>query len=373
MWVRAPGRANLMGGHVDYSHGLVFPVAIERAVDLLAAPVEDDLVTLMAPDQAECVTWHLNDLSGGCDRDGHPLPAWARYPAGVALALSAAGFAVRGMQALYAADIPVGAGLSSSAAVTVAFALAWSALGSWQVDKLRLAQICQQAENAYVGVACGLMDPFASLFGREGHVLCFDPRTLAWEALPLPAGTTVVIADSGVRRSLVDSGFNERRASCERAVALLAQHVPGMRTLRDISPREFERLGRHLPPLIRRRARYVVQEIARGFAAREALRRGAVAAFGALMFTAHEEAARLYETSTPELDTLVDLARHSQACLGARISGGGFGGCTVNLVLDDQADALAMALRQGFQGAFGRAPSVFASRPAGGAVVQRLQ
>ena len=329
---RAPGRVNLMGAHVDFNDGLVLLAAIDRAVYLAGAADADNMVTLYAHDLEAQTRFQLDALEAKADINGDPLPDWALYPAGVAWSLQKAGLEVSGLNAVYTSDITVGAGLSCSAAVEVAFAVAWRALGGLEIDSMRLAQLCQRAENEYVGVASGLMDQFASLHGVEEHALYFDTRDLTWESLPLPADTALVIADSGMRRTLATSAFNERRASCEQAVELLKQYMPEIRSLRDVSPVEFAAYGDFLPTVVRRRAEHVVKEIARVESAVVALHSDNTRSFGALMFSGHASSRDLYEVSCPELDALVEIARAAPGCLGARLTGGGFGGCTVNLV-----------------------------------------
>jgi galactokinase len=357
--VRAPGRVNLLGEHVDYNDGFVLPAAIDRAVHLAFSQVESSSITLIALDLNERIQFGLEKLDEKCDINGRPLPTWALYPAGVAWVLQKAGYPVSGMQAVFSSNIPIGAGLSSSAAVEVGFALAWQTLGGWQVDRLKLAQLCQKAENQYVGVACGLMDQFASANGVKGHALYLDMRSLECQPAPLPEGTTVVIADSGVRRSLANSAYNERRASCERAVALLQEYMPQIRSLRDVSPTEFAAYSVYLPPVIRKRAEHVVKEITRVESAYSALLRQDKRAFGALMYAGHASLRDLYEVSLPELDTLVALTRELPGCLGARLTGAGFGGCTVNLVEKENAEEFIQGLKEKYLAASGKQAQVY--------------
>ncbi len=351
---RAPGRVNLMGGHVDYNEGKVLPVAVDRAVFLAAAPTVDKTVTLQALDLDQSVAFHLDSLAGKTDTQGRPLPEWALYPAGVAWSLLGSGIPVCGMRAAYNSDVPIGAGLSSSAAVELAFAVTWQALDGGKIDPLALAQLCQLAENRYVGVSCGLMDQFASAHGVAGHALYLDIRNLDWEAVPLPENTVIVVADSGVRRSLLDSPYNERRAECERAVVLLRQHLPHVHALRDVKPGELAVWGHLLPEVLQRRVEYVISEIARVAQAVSALRAGKTRSFGALMLAAHQSARDLYETSTPELDALVNIAARAPGCHGARMTGAGFGGCTVNLVATDRLELFIDALKSGYRKAAAR-------------------
>jgi galactokinase len=368
---RAPGRVNLLGEHVDYNDGFVLPVAIDRAVQVAAAPVEERTITLAALDLNAHVTFSLDNLAEKIDIYGQPLPAWARYPAGVAHVLQQEGLAVSGMRAVFTSDVPIGAGLSSSAAVEVAFAVTWRALGGWKRDALQIARLCQRAENQYVGVNCGLMDQFASACGKEGHALYFDTRSLEWQTVPLPPGTAVVIADSGVRRSLATSAYNERRAACEQAVELLRPYMPNIRSLRDVSSVEFAAYSEFLPLAVRKRAEHVVKEIGRVEDAVVALRRGDARLFGGLMFSGHTSLRDLYEVSCPELDTLVSLARQQPGCYGARLTGAGFGGCTVNLINETNAEAFIENLKDGYQKQTGRQAQVYLCKASAGATASK--
>ena len=356
---RGPGRVNLLGEHVDYNDGLVLPAAIDREVRLAAAPSGDDTVQLQALDLHQSVSFRLSDLESKIDVSGKPLPTWALYPAGVAWSLQEAGLSVTGLQAAYASTIPIGSGLSSSAAIEVAFAAVWQTLGGWKANHMTLAQLCQKAENKYVGVSCGLMDQFASANGVAGNCLLFDTRSLEWQPVPLPSGTALVIADSGVRRSLTTTGYNDRRAACEEAVVLLSKYKPGLTSLRDISPVEFAAYSEFLPPIIERRAEHIVKEIARVESAVAALKQGKTRSFGALMYAGHASLRDLYEVSVPELDALVEIAHDLPGCLGARLTGAGFGGCTVNLVDEEDAQEFIQGLQDGYKRRTGRTAQVY--------------
>jgi galactokinase len=364
---RAPGRVNMLGEHVDYNQGVVMPAAIDRAVMLAAAPAMAGIVSLSALDLKENVSFRLSEINLRSDISGMPLPGWALYPAGVAWALQQAGQAVRGMETAFSSDVPIGAGLSSSAAVEVAFATTFKALSGFSLDKLTLARLCQKAENEYVGVSSGLMDQFASTFGVEGHVLCFDTRSLEWADYPLPPGKAIVIADSGVRRSLANSAYNDRRAACERAVELLKKYLPGIQSLRDVSTVEFAAYSTYLPPEIARRAEHVVKEIHRVDQAIIALQRGDALMFGGFMFASHKSLRDLYEVSTPELDSLVEIARGLPGIYGARLTGAGFGGCTVNLVEESQAGSFIQCLQALYREKTGREAKVYLCKASSGA------
>jgi galactokinase len=273
----------------------------------------------------------------------------------------------------YTSNVPIGSGLSSSAAVEVGFAVLWQALDGWSVERMTLAQLCQRAENDYVGLACGLMDQFASTHGVEGHALYFDTRSLEWQPVPLPVGSALVVADSGVRRSLATSAYNERRSSCEEAVKILRQFMPGIHSLRDVLPTEFAAYSDQLPPIVRKRAEHVVKEIARVQTALTALHRSDSRTFGALMFAGHASLRDLYEVSIPELDALVNIARDLPGCLGARLTGAGFGGCTVNLIEESKAKEFIAGLQAGYQQATGRLAQVYLCRASQGATIVGAQ
>ncbi|HSB65385.1 MAG TPA: galactokinase [Anaerolineales bacterium] len=364
---RAPGRVNMLGEHVDYNQGVVMPAAIDRAVTLAAAPSEDGIVTLNALDLIAKTSFRLSEIHQRCDVDGKPLAGWALYPAGVAWSLLQAGASLNGMEVVFTSDVPIGAGLSSSAAVEVAFATTFQAISGFSMDRLTMARLCQKAENEYVGVSSGLMDQFASAFGVEGHVLCFDTRSLEWETYALPAHTAIVIADSGIRRSLANSAYNARRSACEQAVELLKRYLPGIQSLRDVSTVELAAYSTYLPPEIARRAEHVVKEIHRVEQATIALKRGDAQLFGGYMFASHKSLRDLYEVSLPELDSLVEIARRLPGIYGARLTGAGFGGCTVNLVEEKQADSFIQALQAGYRMKTGRETTVYLCRASDGA------
>jgi len=366
---RAPGRVNLLGEHVDYNDGWVMPAAIDRAAYVAASACPSPLVSLAAADLDAGCTFRVTELEQKQDAAGQPLPGWARYPAGVAWSLSGEGLAVGGLDAVLASDVPVGAGLSSSAAVEVAFAAAWRHTGGWARSAMALAQACQRAENRYVGVNSGLMDQFASACGQAGQVLLLDCRTLAWEALPLPAGVSIVVADTSIRRELGKSAYNERRAQCEAAVAGLSAVLPGIRALRDVSPADFNRHAHLLDPLVAQRARHVVEECARTQAAVALLRAGRVADFGALMNDCHASLRNLYEVSCPELNVMASAAQALPGCFGARLTGAGFGGCTVNLVAAEAAADFRRDLAAAYHTATGLTAEIYVCQAAAGAEV----
>lgn len=364
---RAPGRVNLLGEHVDYNEGFVLPVAIDRStwVAFRAASVPQHRLTAL--DLGESAEFDSQAVSG------RRLSGWARYPAGVLWSLAEAGLATPPLEAVFASDVPRGAGLSSSASVEMAFAVAWRVLGGWDLPPLELARLAQRAENEYVGVRCGIMDQFASACGQRGCLLHLDCRSLDWQALTLPEEVAIVIADTAVRRSLAGSAYNERRAACEQAVKRLQEFLPGIRALRDVSPLEFERFAGQLPEVISRRARHVVEEIERTRRAVTYLACGDLAGFGSLLDRCHTSLRDLFEVSCPELDAMVEIACSLPGCLGARLTGAGFGGCTVNLVTPGQAAGFADVLASQYRRRTGLEALISICQAADGAGVQEVE
>ncbi|MCP4660193.1 MAG: galactokinase [bacterium] len=357
--VRAPGRVNLLGAHIDYSEGWVMPAAIDRAVWLAAAPAAENELRIHALDLDQTATLDLDALPVPVPQRADPATTWVDYPAGVAWALRDAGYRPAGMAATFGGDVPVGAGLSASAALEVAFLIAWERLSGFALDGLERARLGQRAENAYLDVQSGIMDQFASIHGKANHLILLDCRSLTYERIPLPAGTAVVVADTGVRRRLADSGFNSRRAQCQEAVAILRRELPEIQTLRDVAVADFERCCHQLPEPLRSRARHAVEECERVRAGAEALRRRDLDAFGELMRRSHVGSRDLYEVSIPELDTLAATAWGVAGCYGARLAGGGFGGCLIALAAESAVAALERALTLTFKAEFGRSPVIF--------------
>jgi galactokinase len=365
--VISPGRVNMLGEHVDYNQGVVLPIAIDRFVRLAARPRDDRTVTVESRNLDERVSFSLDDLQARVDSAGDPLPAWALYPAGVAWALNEAGLAVGGMDAVIASDLPAGAGLSSSAALELAFALAWSKTGGWQLERMQLARICQHAENSYVGVNCGLMDQFACAHGVARHALLFDTRSLQWQPLPMPPATVVILADSGARRELSHTAYNQRRSSCEQAVRALREDLPAIQSLRDVSLAQLETFTDRMPAELYLRAQHVVTEMDRVRQAAMRLVQDDAVGFGQLMNASHASLRDAFEVSTPELDWLAARAQAMDGCYGARLTGAGFGGCTVNLVALERGEEFMQTLSSGFEAQFGRPLPLYLCRASRGA------
>lgn len=365
--VRAPGRVNLLGEHVDYNDGLVLPAAIDRATYIAFSPTDAPHTALFAADFAEDAFFTLINLSAKLQPDGSPLPDWAKYPAGVAWALTEKKLPVKNMQAVFSSDVPRGAGLSSSASVELAFAVAWMTLGGWKISPMELALICQRAENKYVGVNCGIMDQFASACGAKNKLLLLDCRSLEYQTLPLPKDAAIVIADTSMRRELTTSAYNDRRVDCEEAVRIIQRDLPEIKSLRDVGVKNFNCFAKKLPAQVEKHARHVVEEIERAQCSVSLLQRGDIAGFGKLMNECHTSLRDLFEVSIPELDTMARIAQSLPGCYGARLTGAGFGGCVASLVARDQVEAFAKNLADGYESETGCHPEIYICEASDGA------
>jgi len=355
--VRAPGRVNLIGEHTDYNDGFVLPLAIDRSLWIALRPRADRRVIVHSLNLRETVDLSLTDFA----KSG---PAWGEYVRGVAWALRQAGYELRGWEGVIASDVPIASGLSSSAALEMATARAFAALGDWAWEPARMARLGQRAENEWIGVQTGIMDQMASACGKAHHALLIDCRSLDVTPVPLPPGIAVVVMDTGVRRGLVDSAYNERRAQCEAAARFF--HVPA---LRDLGMAEFEARAGDLDEVTRRRARHVVTENLRTLPAVEAMRRGDVIQLGQLMQASHTSLRDDFEVSCRELDVMVEYALRQEGCFGARMTGGGFGGCAVSIVRAGAADAFVQAVAACYRPATGLTPSIYVCAAANGAEV----
>jgi galactokinase len=355
--IRAPGRVNLIGEHTDYNDGFVLPLAIDRAVWIALRPRADRNVQVHSLDFADSTTFSLDRLersNGG----------WAEYVKGVGWVLQDTGRTLRGWEGVLAGDVPVGAGLSSSAALELAVARAFAAVSEIPWDAAAMARLGQRAENEWVGVRCGIMDQMISASGRAGHALLIDCRSLRSEAVPFPPGTTVVVLDTATRRGLVDSAYNERRSQCEAAARAF-----GVAALRDVTPERFEAEADRLDEITRRRARHVVTENERTLRAAESMRRGDALALGRLMNASHDSLRDDFAVSSRELDIMVECGRAHPACLGIRMTGAGFGGCAVALVRGEDVHGFTSAVAARYQSATGLVPVLYVCAATDGAAV----
>lgn len=357
---RAPGRVNLIGDHTDYNEGFVLPMAIDREVWLAVRPRTDRQVKVHSLDFDEDASFALDD--------GGPRGAgWIEYLRGVAWALAQTGRHTRGWEGVAAGDVPKGAGLSSSAALELATARTFAAVSDLPWQPVVMARLAQRAENEWVGVNCGIMDQLISAAGAAAHALLIDCRSLETRLVHIPAGAAVVILDTGTRRGLVESAYNERRAQCERAARWF-----GVPALRDVDVATLESRQAELDPVIRKRARHVVTENARTTAAASLLERNELAHVGELMNESHASLRDDFEVSRPELDTMVELAQQHRSCFGARMTGAGFGGCAVALVERAEATAFARAVAEAYSQSVGITPAVYVCSASQGASVEVL-
>jgi galactokinase len=358
---RAPGRVNLIGEHVDYNEGWVLPLAIDRSCFVLARLRNDHRLLMHSEQMKETIEF-------GFDA---PLPSghhWSNYVRGVAWALREAGQNIRGADLLISTEIPLGAGLSSSAALEVAAAFALLCLSELNMGRVGLAQICQRAENDYVGMRCGIMDQLTACCGRRGNALLIDCRTLEIEEVPIDESeVSVVVANTMVKHALAaSSGYNRRREECEEAVERLRVAYPEVKSLRDVSWGEIENLASAWPENIRCRARHVTSEIRRVHDAAVALRARDFPALGRLLSESHASLDQDYEVSSAELNRMVQLASQIPGCLGARMMGAGFGGCTVNLVQASRATEFAANLAASYEKQSGISLEAYVCRASNG-------
>ena len=334
----APGRVNLIGEHTDYAEGFVMPAAIDFATLAAISPRTDGRIVIYSENFKEerCFDAASLPTSGA----GH----WSDYPIGVVVTLAGEGHRMKGFSLSLLGDVPVGSGLSSSAAIEVATGLAVSSVLDVTFPGPRLARLCQRAENEFVGANCGIMDQFISANGEEGHALLLDCRDLSFRLAPIPPSVALVIANTMVKHSVAGGEYTSRRAEVEEAAAVIARHRPEVRFLRDATLDDLEKWGREMSPNAVKRARHVISENARTVAAAEALIHHDLKELGRLMAEAHTSYSKDFEASCDEADIMVQLANQLPGLIGARLTGGGFGGCTINLVESEHAAGFAKAL-----------------------------
>ena len=356
---RSPGRINLIGEHMDYNMGFVLPASIDKAIYMAIQPRPDNEVHLIAADLEEAYQSSLDTLHFS-DRQ------WPNYILGVVDQLQQAGHALQGFNAVMAGDVPLGAGLSSSAAVECVTAFALNTLFDLGLDRKTMVQLSQRAENEFVGVQCGIMDQFASMFGQEEKLIRLDCRSLEYEYIPFhTADIEVLLMDTGVKHSLASTEYNLRRQECEAGVAIIQKKYPQVKSLRDANMDMVDECLTGNEPVYSRCA-YVVQELQRVDAACANLLANDLVSFGQKMFETHDGLSRLYKVSCPEADVLVDMVRNDARVLGARMMGGGFGGCTINIVRKGTAAAIAAALTPRYLQQFGKQPAHYVVNIAAG-------
>jgi galactokinase len=357
---RAPGRVNLIGEHTDYNLGFVFPIALEMACFVAIAPAGHGKLHIRSRDMEGEFVIAIDDIAHAA-----PSHAWHDYVVGVARELVRAGIILKGCDLWIASTVPAGSGLSSSAALEIASAVAL--LDSNPMNRLDIALLGQRAESGFVGMPCGIMDQYASVFGHAGAAIQIDCRSLEHEYVPLPRELKIIAVNSMVKHELGNSAYRERVAECQTAVAAIAKNEPRVQSLRDVSLELFDRLGDTIPEAPRRRARHVITETQRVLEFATAARKDDVREMGKLFVASHRSMQHDYEITCEEIDFLVDTAIRLPGVYGARMTGGGFGGCTVNLVAPDAVSAFREALTNAYQERFGITPAFYDCKPAEGA------
>jgi galactokinase len=358
---RAPGRVNLIGEHTDYNDGFVMPVAIDFFTQIILFPLDTRALEFYSDNFKEKVVLDFDNLPKSRSRH------WSDYVVGVALMLIGEGHELRGARLTISSDVPLGSGLSSSAALEVATAYALATTSDLKIERVELAKLCRRAENEFVGARVGIMDQFVSFFAETDKALLLDCRSLEFEHLPVPPSAQLVICNTMVKHDLASGAYNERRQQCEEGVKLLRTVLPNVTALRDVTSQQLEEHRKELPEVIYRRCRHVVTENERVLDAASALKQGDVAKFGQLMNQSHQSLRDDYEVSCAELDLMVGLARKVEGVFGARMTGGGFGGCTVNLVRRDKIDEFQNTVAAGYQEATGLTPEVYVCKAVKGA------
>lgn len=348
----SPGRVNLIGEHTDYNGGFVLPGAIDKGMLAAIRPNGTDRIRAYSLDLKDSAEFGLNE-------EDAPQQQWARYIFGVVREIIKRGGKVGGFDTVFSGDVPLGAGLSSSAALESTYAYALNDIFRLGIDKFELAKIGQATEHHYVGVMCGIMDQFASVFGKEGHLIRLDCRSLEYQYVPFdPVGYKVVLIDSCVKHELASSAYNKRRQSCETVVKAMQKRHPEVELLRDADMGMLEEVKGEVSAEDYMRAEYVIEEIQRLLDACEALEKGDYRTVGEKMYGTHQGMSKLYEVSCEELDYLNDVAKEC-GVTGSRVMGGGFGGCTINLVPEEKYEAFIQKAVSGFKSKFGQEPKVY--------------
>lgn len=366
VWVRAPGRVDLMGSHTDYNQGYVLTMPIDRDTWIAARPRSDRLVRVRSLNVEGDSSFDLDDIT-------HDEEApWTNYVRGVAAVLQAEGYALTGFDGLVHSTVPISSGLSSSAALECATAVLFRALGGWEIEPLQMALLCQRAENEFVGMSCGILDQYTAILGQEGCALLLDCRDLTSRPVALPDDMRVVICDTRAQRELTGSEYGERRAQCEEGARLLARFYPKVTALRDVTLEQFEAREADLSPLVARRCRFVIEENERVLQLAEVLPTGDRAAIRALTEASYTGARDLYEISSPEMGAMMNAMRSAPGVIGARQAGAGFGGCMVALVDVEHVSAFERYVRRSYAAATDIEPEVYPVRAAAGAGMLRL-
>jgi galactokinase len=362
---RAPGRVNLIGEHTDYNEGFVMPAGLEFYTYVAIGPRNDRQLHIYSLDFHERREFDLDRMVPG------PSGDWSDYVRGVAAVLDAEEHLRSGANLVIKGEVPIGAGLSSSAAIEVSSALGFLANSEIELDRAEIARLCQRAEHEYAGMKCGIMDQFISCFAQANHALLLDCRGLEYQLLKIAEQVRIVICNTKVKHAHASGEYNRRRADCEAGVRYLQEHLPGIHALRDVTLEELDRYGGSLPEVTFRRCRHVITENDRVLAAAKALQSADLSEFGQLMVESHRSLSDDYEVSCPELDIMVRIAQNLRGVFGARMTGGGFGGCTVNLVNTDAVEEFHKTIAREYEAATGLQPDIYIGTAADGAAEVR--
>jgi galactokinase len=351
--VRSPGRVNLIGEHTDYNMGFVLPAAIDKAVYYAIKPRKDKQVNLFAFDLNEEWQFEADDVKKS-------EKSWANYLIGVVDQINKSGREIMGFDCVFGGNIPIGAGLSSSAAIEAGLAYALNNLFDLGFDKIELVKLAQRAENQFVGVQCGIMDQYINIFGKKGNVLRIDCRSLDYEYFPFKFDdVSIVLFNTNVSHSLASSEYNQRRRECSSGVDIIKRQYPHVESLRDVTPAMLEENRDKLDGVIYKRCKYVIEENQRLLNACEALNNNNLSEFGQYMYGSHQGLSKEYEVSCPELDYLVELVSGREGVYGARMMGGGFGGCTINLIKNNYVDSVWQFVKENYKKKFGIEAEVY--------------
>ncbi len=364
---RAPGRVNLIGEHTDYNDGFVMPAAIGFYTWIAASPRPDRTLHVRSEEFHETVDLSLGALAGP------PRKHWTDFVRGVAAVLQSSGAPISGANLIIQGQVPMGAGLSSSASLEVATGLALLSVSHVEMPQLELVKACQRAEHEYVGTRCGIMDQFVAVFGRSGHALMLDCRTLEYQTLAIPADARLVICNSMVKHELASGEYNRRRADCEAGVKIFRKSLPNVQALRDVSLTDLANHQTELPEVVYRRCRHVISENQRVLDAADALRASNLSRFGQLMYESHHSLRDDYEVSCMELDLLVEIASSCEGVYGSRMTGGGFGGCTITLVRSEGVGAFQQKTITTYKKQTGIVPDLYVCSAAQGAAAWAQQ
>jgi len=342
--VRSPGRINIIGEHTDYNNGFVLPSAIDKAAYIAISLRDDDEIHLVAHDLNETFSIKINNLKPIGD------VSWPNFMLGAAAQFSKRGIPLKGFNAVIMSDVPIGAGLSSSAAIECATTFALNELLQTKIDRVEMVKMAQKAEHEYAGVMCGIMDQFASMMGKKNHVIKLDCNSLAYEYVPFNLeGIKILLLNTNVKHSLASSEYNTRRKECEQGVAWIKEHESMVSSLRDVSISMLDKYVLPKGEVVYKRCRFIVEEIGRLQMGCEDLQRGDMQSLGKKMFATHEGLSNQYEVSCKELDLLIGLVKENENVIGARMMGGGFGGCTINLVKEEAIESLIAKVQPAYE------------------------